>query len=147
MQLKAQMTSKMFKLLGLAAWLPTAEETKEFYRCKCTKLYPGICYSPSHRNEKRVPEADGIKYSKIETALPYLEDTLLLGAGPKFKRKKSFWRALRRGEFWALVSYETWALINRLSADLYNCPFPKSNFIADKYVPRDIMYLIRKNNE
>lgn len=94
-----------------------------------------------------VPEADGIKYSKIETTPPRLEDDLLLGARPNFKRKKSFWRALRRGAVWALMPMCMKNLSDNLAADLYGFKIPPQNFLFDRHIPNDIMYFIRKNNE
>lgn len=40
------------KMEGFAAWLPTKEQTEDFYKCHCGDpkwIYP--CYSPHHRNE------------------------------------------------------------------------------------------------
>lgn len=94
-----------------------------------------------------VPEADGIKHGKIEMTPPASEGALLLGARPNFKRKRSFWRAARRGEVWALMSMATYNLMSNLEADLYGIKIPKQNFLIDKYIPNDIMYFIRKSNE
>jgi hypothetical protein len=43
------------KVKGIAAWLPTTESTKEFFRCKCND--PGnvfrTCFAPHHRGDKK----------------------------------------------------------------------------------------------
>lgn len=39
-------------LTGLAAWMPNDEQTKEFYKCKCSNPSVGVCYSPQHRFQK-----------------------------------------------------------------------------------------------
>lgn len=35
---------------GLKAWLPSTEETNDFYKCNCEDPEKKICYSPYHRD-------------------------------------------------------------------------------------------------
>jgi hypothetical protein len=89
------------------------------------------------------PKADGIKYDKDAYAPPMLEDVGSIGVGPFYKRKKSFWRAARRGELWAIVSLSFQAFAHNLVANLYG--IKEENIIRDKWIPSDVVYLIRKN--
>lgn len=96
-------------------------------------------------NKYWVPPAEGTNALEIATALPGAGD-LLKGEPPRFKRKRSFWRALKRKEMWALLSYGMDNLKINLVCDIYG--IPPANIIRDKFVPADVMYLIRKyNNE
>ncbi len=69
-----------------------------------------------------VPKADGLKAGEVgQTAI----DGLLAayGAPPRnrAKRKRSFWRAVRRGDCWAVMSLEN---AERLRKLVYSkCPF------------------------
>lgn len=87
--------------------------------------------------DNSVSEADGIKYSEIHM-YSGSQPERMLGAGPKFKRKRSFWRAYRRKEVWALVSYATKEMMRKIEHDLYD------NAIPDKHVCDGVMYVFRK---
>ncbi len=52
-----------------------------------------------------VSEADGIKTCETKALKGSAFETFW-GAVPKFKRTRSFWRAFRRGEYWAVISYK-----------------------------------------
>lgn len=94
--------------------------------------------------KSQVPEADGIKDSR-EGEPPAFRGALNFGEAPVFKRKKSFWRALRRGEMWAIYPMSMQNLQNKLAAEMFGGVIPPSNWLTDANVPSDIMYLIRKN--
>jgi len=96
-------------------------------------------------SESSVPKADRVKSSENKDAPPRLEDAGSMGTQPNFKRKKSFWRALRRGEVWALVPMRMHSMINQLAVDLCGGHIPVENFLTDRYIPSDVMYLMRKN--
>lgn len=38
---------------GLDAWLPTKEQTEEFYKCVCNDPSKRVCYWPGHPTEKQ----------------------------------------------------------------------------------------------
>lgn len=91
------------------------------------------------------PKADGFKQVEIDEARSRLSGVQLLGDGPNYKRKRSYWRAVRRGEVWALLPLSTRWLATGLEADLYGWNIPAENRIFDRWVPDSVMYLIRKN--
>ena len=97
-------------------------------------------------NDTLGSEADRIKHSKIELAPFRSKGDQVLGAGPKFKRKRSYWRALRRGEYWAVLPYSMNQIKVKLQLELLGYPCKDENIILDAHVPSEIMYLIRKNN-
>lgn len=94
---------------------------------------------------KWVPGADWINGNEKEEAQPRLADDQIFGVPPTIKRKRSFWRAYRRKEFWAIMSYATKAMMIDIECQLYGIPI--ENIKVDKYVPNEVIYIIRKNNE
>jgi len=67
-----------------------------------------------------VPKADGIKLDKDSGngAQKYG-----FGVRPKRSRKRAFWRALKRGEFWAVQLNQ----LRKLVQDIINNPLPKDS--------------------
>lgn len=89
-------------------------------------------------------EDDGLNHIKIDEALPRA-GSRPFGDGPIFKRNKSFWRAVRRGEVWALLPFNMFHMANQLAAELYGGKIPVKNFLTNRYISSNVMYLIRKN--
>lgn len=99
-------------------------------------------------NFKAGSEADGVNSSKTKETSPALESVLSSGAvPPTFKRKRSFWRAVRRGEFWAIFPYSMQNLMQNLEADIYGIKIGPQNVLFDRHVPSDLFYLMRKNSK
>lgn len=92
-------------------------------------------------SDNSVPEADGVKWSEKVRISP-AENDLIFGAQPKFKRKRSFYRALRRGAVWAWMSYSTYSMARRLELELFGVP--KENWRCDKWMSDHVIYLMRK---
>lgn len=67
-----------------------------------------------------------------------------LGAGPRFKRKRSFWRAHRRGESYAVMSYYTASLFDYAKAALFKIML--NNIKPDRNCRDGEIYLIRKRD-
>ncbi len=40
------------EFLGLKAWLPSIDDTNDFYKCNCGDPEKKVCYSPDHRAER-----------------------------------------------------------------------------------------------
>lgn len=58
------------------------------------------------------------------------------GAKPRPIRKKGYYRAIKRGEMWAVVSYQTKKMIDDLAKQMF------ANTIADPNVSNDQVYIV-----
>lgn len=96
-------------------------------------------------NKNEVPKADGIKAGEADMSLI---DGLasLYGAPPriKAKRKRSFWRAVRRGEFWALTSLEDAERLYKLCTAPFPFQIKSDNIVADKHVNSGTVLIVRR---
>lgn len=88
------------------------------------------------KNNIGVSEADGIKLLSDGGSTP-VGGNPKLGDKPRSIRKRGFWRAYKRGELWAVVSYATKQMMKDLSKQMYG-----TKIIEDALVPNNTVYLM-----
>ena len=85
--------------------------------------------------KKEVTEADSVKL--LSDGGPALDGgNPKLGDKPRSIRKRGFWRAYKRGELWAVVSFATGKMLRDIEMALYG-----TKIVEDRYAPNNIIYL------
>jgi hypothetical protein len=91
--------------------------------------------------KKEVTEADSVNLLR-NGGQAQLGLNPKLGDKPCSIRKRGFWRAYRRSELWAVMSYATSLLFSKeLDKQIFGQDLLYSKLITDKYVSNNIIYL------
>lgn len=91
--------------------------------------------------KKEATEADSVNLLRNGGQAPVSLNPKL-GDKPRSIRKRGFWRAYKRGELWAVMSYATKTIMNDIAKQMFGQDLLYSKLILDSHAPNKTIYLM-----